>query len=77
MSYLDLKKQNFNPLLLCPPSLASAYDLHPKHHAQKFIHNDLLCNGMCFVTGDEKRTGVVTNGKNGKDGKDSTICIIV
>ena len=39
------------------PSLVGAYYLHPPDARAIFLHNDLLCNGTCSVTG----------GTNGKD----------
>ena len=34
-----------------PPILVGAYYLHPPNARAIFLHNDLLCNGMCSVTG--------------------------
>ena len=34
-----------------------------------FLHNDLLCNGTCSVTGGALRTG----GTNGKDSKNLSL----
>ena len=37
---------------LCPPpSLVGAYYLQPPDARAIFLHNDLLCNDMCSVTG--------------------------
>ena len=36
---------------LCPPSLVSAYYLQPPDARAIFLHNDLLCNDTCSVTG--------------------------
>ena len=49
-----------------PPSLVGAYYLHPPDARAIFLHNDLLCNGTCSVTG-----GRITywGGTNGKDPK--------
>ena len=49
---------------LCPPSLVGAYYLHPPDARAIFLHDDLLCNGTCSVTG-----GSITywGGTNGKD----------
>ena len=34
-----------------PPRLVGAYYLHPPRHSAIFLHNDLLCNDTCSVTG--------------------------
>ena len=34
-----------------PPSLVGAYYLHPPDARAIFLHNGLLCNGTCSVTG--------------------------
>ena len=34
-----------------PPSLVNAYYLHPPEARAIFLHNDLLCNDACSVTG--------------------------
>ena len=49
---------------LCPPSLVGAYYLQPPDARAIFLHNDLLCNDTCSVTG-----GSITywGGTNGKD----------
>ena len=50
---------------LCPPpSLVGAYYLQPPEARAIFLHNDLLCNDTCSVTG-----GSITywGGTNGKD----------
>ena len=53
---------------LCPPpSLVGAYYLQPPDARAIFLHNDLLCNDTCSVTG-----GSITywgGGTNGKDPK--------
>ena len=36
---------------LCPPSLVGAYYLQPPDARAIFLHNDLLCNDTCSVTG--------------------------
>ena len=47
------------------PSLVGSYNLQPPPQNSRaiFLHNDLLCNGMCSLTGSEK----LTAGTNGKD----------
>ena len=58
---------------LCPPpSLVGAYYLQPPDARAIFLHDDLLCNDTCSVTG-----GSITNwgGTNGKDPTDQTIFI--
>ena len=42
-----------------PPSLVGAYYLHPPDARAITLHNDLLCNDTCSVTGG--------GGTNGKD----------
>ena len=39
------------PFVPPPPSLVGAYYLHPPDARAIFLHNDLLCNGACSVTG--------------------------
>ena len=62
VSYLVLIKQTFIPQFicllilsdlfrLCPPSLVGAYYLQPPDARAIFLHNDLLCNDTCSVTG--------------------------
>ena len=48
-----------------PPSLVSAYYLHLQTRAI-FLHDDLICNGTCAVTG-----GSITYWGGGTNGKDS------
>ena len=36
---------------LCPTSLVGAYYLQPPDARAIFLHNDLLCNDTCSVTG--------------------------
>ena len=52
-----------SPFVL-PASLVGAYYLHPSGARAIFLHNDLLCNDTCSVTG-----GNITywGGTNGKD----------
>ena len=38
-------------LFVCAPSLVGAYYLRPPDARAIFLHNDLLCNGTCFVSG--------------------------
>ena len=56
---------------LCPPSLVGAYYLQPPDARAIFLHNDLLCNDTCSVTG-----GSITywGGTNGKDPKCLNTC---
>ena len=43
---------NLGSFPLCPPPrLVGAYYLHPPDARAIFLHNDLLCNDMCSVTG--------------------------
>ena len=37
--------------LCLPPSLVGAYYLHPPDARAMFLHNDLICDGTCSVTG--------------------------
>ena len=56
---------NFKIFSVCaPPSLVRAYYLQPPDARAIFLHNDLLCNDTCSVTG-----GSITywGGTNGKD----------
>ena len=52
-----------------PPSLVGAYYLQPQDARAIFLHDDLLCNDTCSVTG-----GSITywGGTNGKDPKFET-----
>ena len=45
---------------LCVPSIVGAYYLPPQNARTIFLHNDLLCNDTCSVTG-------------GTDGKDAEL----
>ena len=67
--------QNLDLFRLCPPppSLVGAYYLQPPDARAIFLHNDLLCNGTCSVTG-----GSLTywGGTNGKDPKILTLFFI-
>ena len=51
---------------LCPPSLVGAYYLQPPDARAIFLHNDLLCNDTCSVTGGGGHN-VLGGGTNGKD----------
>ena len=44
--------QNISLFRLCPPSLVGAYYLQPPDARAIFLHNDLLCNGTCSLTGE-------------------------
>ena len=44
-------KQKRDLFRLCPPSLVGAYYLQPPDARAIFLHNDLLCNDTCSVTG--------------------------
>ena len=61
----QLSKGKLDLFRLCPPpSLVGAYYLQPPDPRAIFLHNDLLCNDTCSVTG-----GSITywGGTNGKD----------
>ena len=47
-----------------PPSLVGAYYLQPPDTRAIFLHNDLLCNDTCSVTGGSITYWGGTNGKN-------------
>ena len=60
------KNRGSFPFVPPPPSLVGAYYLQPPDARAIFLHNDLLCNDTCSVTG-----GSITywGGTNGKDPK--------
>ena len=69
-----LKLLNHGIFSVCaPPSLVGAYYLQPPDARAIFLHDDLLCNGTCSVTG-----GSITNWGGGTNGKDPyhviTVC---
>ena len=43
--------RRFRIFSVCDPSLVGAYYLHPPDARAIFLHNNLLCNGTCSVTG--------------------------
>ena len=61
------KKEGSFPFV--PPSLVGAYYLHPPDARAIFLHNDLLCNGTCSVTGGRITYWGRGGGTNGKDPK--------
>ena len=62
--------QNEDLFRLCPPSLVGAYYLQPPDARATFLHNDLLCNDTCSVTGGSiTYWGGGGGGTNGKDPK--------
>ena len=52
-----------------PPSLVGAYYLQPPDARAIFLHNDLLCNDTCSVTGGSITYWGGGGGTNGKDPK--------
>ena len=58
---------NFGSFPFVPPSLVGAYYLHPPDPRALFLHNDLLCNDTCSVTGGRKTCWGGGGGRNGKD----------
>ena len=50
-----------------PPSLVGAYYLQPPDARAIFLHNDLLCNDTCSVTGGSITYWGGGGGTNGKD----------
>ena len=66
--------KNWDLFRLFPPSLVGAYYLQPPDARAIFLHNDLLCNGTCSVTGGEHN---VLGGTNGKDPRIVTMLIIM
>ena len=54
-----------------PPSLVGAYYLQPPDARAIFLHNDLLCNDTCSVTG-----GSITYWGGGTNGKDPNCQVI-
>ena len=50
-STLLCKNRIFSVCAPSPPSLVGAYYLRPPDARAIFLHNDLLCNGTCSVTG--------------------------
>ena len=49
-SWAPLKHEKNLPFV--PPNLAGAYYLRPAAARAICLHNDLLCNGMCSLTGE-------------------------
>ena len=68
--YFTVKNRIFSVCAPPPPSLVGAYYLQPPDARAIFLHNDLLCNDTCSVTG-----GSITywGGTNGKDPKNLTV----
>ena len=74
LTYLALKNSdhfgnsNFGsfPFVPPPPSLVGAYYLQPPDARAIILHNDLLSNDACSVTGGSKTYWGGTNGKDPK-----------